>query len=91
MRLKPCLGCGELSPVSRCRLCRRASPYQRSGWRKLAREVVEDHDGRCIRCGSTYYVSAHHVIPRIEGGPDHPSNLEPLCASCHAKETHHDR
>jgi len=32
-------------------------------------------------------LSAHHVIPRVEGGADHPSNLEALCARCHRAET----
>jgi 5-methylcytosine-specific restriction endonuclease McrA len=30
-------------------------------------------------------LAAHHVIPRAEGGPDSPENLETLCASCHAR------
>ncbi len=44
-------------------------------------------DGVCVRCGSTYYLNAHHVIPRAEGGLDHPSNLETLCVACHGLET----
>jgi len=32
-------------------------------------------------------LSAHHDIPRVEGGADHPSNLEALCARCHRAET----
>jgi 5-methylcytosine-specific restriction endonuclease McrA len=87
MALKPCATCGQLTRSgSRCKLCKRKSPYQQTRWRMLAREVVADHGGVCSRCGSAHYVAAHHVIPRAEGGPDHPSNLEPLCASCHAKE-----
>jgi 5-methylcytosine-specific restriction endonuclease McrA len=36
-------------------------------------------------------LSAHHVIPRAEGGPDHPSNLETLCVSCHGRESAAER
>jgi 5-methylcytosine-specific restriction endonuclease McrA len=84
--MKPCLGCGALSTGSRCPTCTRSSYYQSSGWRTMARAFVAAAGGRCVRCGSDRYVSAHHVIARVEDGPDHPANLEPLCASCHAKE-----
>jgi 5-methylcytosine-specific restriction endonuclease McrA len=52
----------------------------------MSRAFVQSAGGRCVRCGSDHYVSAHHVIARVDGGPDSPLNLEPLCASCHAKE-----
>jgi 5-methylcytosine-specific restriction endonuclease McrA len=32
-----------------------------------------------------HYLAAHHVIPRNEGGADHPANLVALCAVCHAR------
>ena len=47
--------------------------------------LVTKRDGVCVRCGSTYYLSAHHVIPRAEGGDDAPENLVSLCVSCHAR------
>ena len=82
---RPCIGCGALLQAgSWCPICKRASPYQQPAWRHLSREVVA-RDGACVRCGSTYYLAAHHKLPRSEGGPDHPSNLEALCASCHAR------
>jgi 5-methylcytosine-specific restriction endonuclease McrA len=31
------------------------------------------------------------VIPRSEGGPDHPSNLETLCVTCHGRESAAER
>jgi 5-methylcytosine-specific restriction endonuclease McrA len=91
MTLKPCIDCGNLiRDAGRCRACLQASPYQTSAWRRLALHVVR-RDGACVRCGSGFMLSAHHVIPRAEGGPDHPSNLETLCVRCHAQETANDR
>ena len=84
MALKPCLDCGRITTGSRCPSCRRASPYQKHSWRQLSMLVV-NRDGVCVRCGSTYYLNAHHVIPRSQGGPDDVSNLVSLCASCHAR------
>ncbi len=80
MALKPCLDCGRITTGSRCPPCRRASPYQQHSWRQLSMLVVK-RDGVCVRCGSNYYLSAHHVIPRSQGGPDDVSNLVSLCAS----------
>jgi 5-methylcytosine-specific restriction endonuclease McrA len=85
MALKPCLDCGRLTTGSRCPPCRRASPYQRSSWRQTSLMVTQ-RDGSCVRCGSRYYLSAHHVIARNEGGSDDPSNLVSLCVRCHARE-----
>ena len=85
---RPCLDCGRLANKSRCRIClsvrNRTNPYLRPEWRKVARAVTA-RDGRCVRCGSTHYLSAHHVIPRAQGGPDTPENLVSLCASCHGR------
>ncbi len=47
--------------------------------------LVTKRDGSCVQCGSRYYLSAHHVQARAEGGPDTPENLVSLCASCHAR------
>jgi 5-methylcytosine-specific restriction protein A len=85
MALKACLGCGRPTPRTRCPTCSRASYYQSTGWRTMARAFVAAAGGVCSRCGSDPYVSAHHVIARVDGGPDHPLNLEALCASCHGK------
>jgi hypothetical protein len=72
MALKPCLG------------CRRASPYQRSLWRQTSL-MVTSRDGCCVRCGSRYHLSAHHIQARAEGGADTPENVLSLCVSCHSR------
>jgi 5-methylcytosine-specific restriction endonuclease McrA len=56
-------------------------------WRQMSMFVTK-RDGACVRCGSTFRLSAHHVIAREDGGADHhPENLEALCASCHGRAT----
>jgi len=40
-----------------------------------ASRFVVQRDGACVLCGSDRYLSAHHVIPRAEGGADRPANL----------------
>ncbi len=62
----------------------RTNPYTTPTWRQLSFAVVR-RDGACVECGSTFMLAAHHVMPRAEGGPDTPENLETLCASCHAR------
>ena len=47
--------------------------------------------GRRVRCGGTLMLSAHHAIPRVEGGSDSPSKLEALCVVCHGRETATER
>jgi 5-methylcytosine-specific restriction endonuclease McrA len=54
--------------------------------RVAANLEASDHQGRRLRAiGSTNRLSAHHVIPRAEGGPDEPDDLVSLCVSCHAR------
>jgi len=84
--LRPCLQCGRLARGSRCAGCARANPYTTPAWRRLSRAVVQ-RDGVCVSCGSTFLMSAHHITPRAEGGPDTPENLETLCVACHGRET----
>jgi len=36
----------------------------------------------CCNCGAPAE-HRHHIVPRSMGGSDKPSNLAPVCASCH--------
>jgi hypothetical protein len=49
------------------------------------REVLERDGHRCRvpGCGSTHFLSVHHIEPRSAGGSNAPENLVTLCASCH--------
>jgi len=49
--------------------------------------LVTKRDGACVRCGSTHYLSAHHLDPRRDGGLDVPENLVSLCVRCHGRAT----
>jgi len=61
-------------------------------WRSV-RERVLDRDGHACRfCGMSNEehkeeheqgLHAHHVLPRNDGGEDHPGNLITVCTSCH--------
>lgn len=73
----------------------------RNNWERV-RETVLDRDGHACRfCGVTdaehreesdgdHGLHVHHVIPKRDGGTDHPDNLVAVCASCHRtlEETH---
>ncbi|MGE4274607.1 MAG: HNH endonuclease [Candidatus Methanomethylophilaceae archaeon] len=62
-------------------------------WPGIRKTILERDGHRCRGCGdsvrerATWLVEVHHIIPRVEGGGDHPSNLETLCAECHRRHT----
>ncbi|MFC9651471.1 HNH endonuclease [Streptomyces sp. NPDC056937] len=47
----------------------------------------------CASCGLNYLASAidiDHIIPLAKGGEDVPTNVQPLCKSCHKAKTRRD-
>lgn len=40
----------------------------------------------CVRCGSTENVEADHIVSRVDGGSNDPSNYQPLCKSCNSSK-----
>lgn len=42
--------------------------------------------GECYVCGFDYepLLQIHHIVPKAKGGDEAPSNLVPLCPTCHA-------
>jgi 5-methylcytosine-specific restriction endonuclease McrA len=69
------------------------SPIPERLWPRI-RGMVLERDGECCQeCGAdlsrrpNYLREVHHIIPRIEGGSDHPRNLITLCNECHHRHT----
>lgn len=58
-------------------------------WAKGPRAYVMQRDKDCRICGQPGKSNDHadHIKPRSQGGSDDPSNLQRLCARCHAKVT----
>lgn len=99
--VRPCLGCYRLIPLgaNRCAQCQaewkareRARPnatqrgYDRR-WSKTRKAFLAANP-RCARCPAPAF-HAHHkdgLGPLGPRGRDW-SNLEPLCKSCHSRET----
>ena len=40
----------------------------------------------CAACGSREDMTIDHIEPRIYGGKDDASNLQPMCRSCNSKK-----
>ena len=60
--------------------------YKSPEWRKLRRECFYRDGYICQRCDKRFKsddLTAHHIIPRIEGGSDTIENLISLCSPCH--------
>ena len=62
----------------------------KSCWRKLTRWVFKEYGPLCAVCGTKDSVSAHHITPRDERGPNEVWNLMPLCSACHDYVECHD-
>ncbi|MCH7518854.1 MAG: HNH endonuclease [Candidatus Dadabacteria bacterium] len=58
----------------------RKAIHKRAGGQCECIMKVCGHSGRCTRGLSPGYWDAHH---RTAGGPDIPSNLIAMCATCH--------
>jgi 5-methylcytosine-specific restriction endonuclease McrA len=54
------------------------------------KESLKDAAGRCcVLCqipeSPWVKLQIHHIVRRIDGGSNDPSNLVPICALCHSK------
>lgn len=50
---------------------------------RFRNQVIELHGDKCVNCGSQDRVEFHHIVPVALGGTDAPSNVVPLCYTCH--------
>lgn len=51
-------------------------------------EVSHRDKGRCVICGSSFWIELHHAIPKSRGGNGKPYNLVSLCKHCHYDKIH---
>ena len=62
-----------------------------SRWQKLRKQVLrrDDYVCRvCLKAGRlTQATHVDHITPKSRGGGDSFSNLQSLCAACHARKT----
>jgi len=52
-------------------------------WRRIREQQLRDHPV-CQRCCRRVAEVVDHLVPRVQGGNDDPSNLRSLCGDCHA-------
>ncbi len=97
MGLKPCIVCGEVGPGSYCRKhdparTRPRNPARGSGWQasRWRARVLEQSGGRCVVCGSTDGVEAHHERALADGGEAGGEGIA-LCKQHHERATRAER
>lgn len=59
--------------------------------KKQIRDIVfKKYDGKCAYCGTELLKSWHvdHIHPRVSGGTDDLSNLNPSCKDCNNYKCH---
>jgi len=70
--------------------------WQGTGGRSLAhrnprlRRQILDRDPTCrlqTHCDGERSVEVDHIVEVIDGGSDHPANLQGVCARCHMVKT----
>lgn len=56
----------------------------------LKKGTTNEHGLCCVNCGRLESIELHHIVPLFLGGENRPSNIVPLCHSCHMA-AHHGR
>jgi 5-methylcytosine-specific restriction endonuclease McrA len=56
-----------------------------SQWRRIREQIIK-RDGCCQMCGTEDRLTVDHIVPRIHGGDDNPSNLQVLCSQCNSSK-----
>lgn len=93
---KPCLrpGCPNTTRGRYCDECSTEHERQRGSaaargygrrWRKL-RKMILARDPVCTICEAAPSTQVDHIIPKVKGGTDDPTNLRGTCRSCNAKK-----
>ena len=98
--LKPCLGCGRLSPRTRCITCAKAKDAQYDArHRDLRRQALgrDGHECQCSGCDSCSIppwaaarkcgrvaTTADHLVPLSHGGTQTLDNYAAMCLPCNS-------
>jgi len=69
------------SPIQKAERRRKDTPKHEVNERDLQRCQAVDDVGNI--CGQARWLHLHHIVPRSEGGSDHPGNLVTLCSFHH--------
>lgn len=74
----------SLYEITRWGTKRPVTKTQSREWYKL-RTFLVNRRGKCAECGSTDIgdLTAHHIIPRADGGSNRPDNILIVCRACH--------
>lgn len=83
--VRRCLNCQRMiRDGSRCAECQRAYRPSQKRWAA----AVKCRDGyRCVICGSTDRIEAHHIVPVARGGALTLANGQTLCHAHHVAIT----
>lgn len=91
-------GCPELVQGSRCTKHAKQAQARRAAretWRdygadwQRVRKLILKREPACRMCGQKA-TDVDHITPLKDGGTHDPSNLRPLCHSCHSRRTYYD-
>lgn len=88
-------GCPTITTSSKCDVHHTRKPNRSdipaaqrgydARWQKIRRRYLAQHP-RCIDCGIKATL-VDHIVPLQAGGTHSDANLQPMCASCHARKT----
>jgi 5-methylcytosine-specific restriction endonuclease McrA len=59
----------------RARLSGAVGSHTEEEWQAL----LEQHDHKCVVCGTTENITRDHIIPLSKGGSDFIENIQPMC------------
>jgi hypothetical protein len=60
--------------------------YRGENWKHIKTMIYRRDNYKCTKCGSTYKIQCHHIIPWRISHDSSPKNLTTLCRPCHTKE-----
>ena len=53
-------------------------------WAAFVRTHTKADGMRCASCGTDEDITIDHILPRVRGGSDEVSNLQPMCRKCNS-------